>query len=152
MINALIEMLGQTIEVLDAESIRYAITGSVASSVHGEPCVSEDVDIILQAPTTKAAAIARRMPPRFYCDEDMLVDAARSLSMANLVDNRTGLKVDLSFVPTHGADQSRLPLFARTRGRTNSGTTRWASFVCGEHGSIGSTCLSMLGSWSLRKT
>jgi len=102
MTNALIETLGLTVEILDAENIRYAITGSVASSVHGEPCVSQDVDLILQASEEKAAAIARRLPARFYGEEDMLVDAARRLSLTNLVDNRTGLKVDLSFVPTDG--------------------------------------------------
>lgn len=102
MANALIDMLAETVRVLDEEQVRYAVAGSVASSVHGEPLVSQDVDLILQATPGQAGSIARKLSPRFYAPEDMLVEAARAHSMANIVDNRTGLKVDLSFVATTG--------------------------------------------------
>ena len=100
--NALRETLEETVRVLDEEGVLYAITGSVASSVHGEPIVSQDVDLVLHATPSQAAAIANRLTPRFYAPEDMLAEAARELSLTNMVDNRTGLKVDLSFVPRSG--------------------------------------------------
>jgi hypothetical protein len=100
--NVLINTLGEVAKILDKEGIPYAITGSVASSVFGEPFVSEDVDLVLHATPKEAGAIARQFPPRFYAPEDMLVEAAQKQTLANAIDNRTGLKVDLSFVPRTG--------------------------------------------------
>ena len=97
--NALLDTLTATVGVLDKLGVPYAITGSVASSVYGEPAVSEDVDLILRTTPEKARMIARRMHPRFYCEEDMLAEAASRFSLINIIDNRTSLKVDLSFVP-----------------------------------------------------
>jgi hypothetical protein len=79
----------------------HAITGSIASSVHGEPLASIDVDLIVLASTSDAAALAARLSPRFYAPEDILTNAAETAGFANLIDQRTSFKVDLSFV---GAD------------------------------------------------
>lgn len=100
--DALIETLTKTVEALDRESIRYAVTGSIASSVHGEPFMSEDVDLIVQASRRQAEALAALLSPRFYAPADMLGEAAERHSFTNVVDNRTGLKVDLSFIPATG--------------------------------------------------
>ena len=100
--NALIDLLTETVRVLDEVQVPYAIAGSVASSVHGEVFASLNVDLIVQASPEQAQAVARKLSPRFYAPEDMLAEAARGHSMANVADNRTGLKVDLSFVPATG--------------------------------------------------
>lgn len=97
--NALLDTLTATVNVLDELGVPYAITGSVASSVYGEPVVSQDVDLILQTTPEKARMIARQLQPRFYCEENMLAEAASRSSLINIIDNRTSLKVDLSFVP-----------------------------------------------------
>ncbi len=100
--NLLMETLVSVIDVLKQEGALYAVTGSVASSVHGEPFVSQDVDLILVALPQTAAAIAKGLPACFYAPEDMLSTAAKELTLANVIDNRTGLKVDLSFVRNDG--------------------------------------------------
>jgi len=96
--DALIEMLSSVADALDAASVTYAVTGSIASSVHGEPFASLDADIILIASRAQAGEIALSLQPRFYAPPDMLMEAAGRGSFANVVDNRTGLKVDFSFV------------------------------------------------------
>lgn len=100
--DILIETLKATADALEAERVVYAVTGSIASSVHGEPFMSEDVDLIVQASVDQARSLSGRLTPRFYAPQDMLVQAARELSLTNVVDNRTGLKADLSFIPQTG--------------------------------------------------
>lgn len=96
--NALIDLTGR----LDRLRIPYAITGSVAGAVHGEPVTSQDVDVLVQATSAQAAALADAMPDHFYRDREMLRTEAGRFGMANLVDTRTGFKIDLSFVPASG--------------------------------------------------
>lgn len=94
----LIELIECIAEMLDAEGAVYAITGSVASSIHGEPCTSLDLDVVVQMSPDQAAGVARRASGRFYVDPEMLRDAAVCHGMANLVDHRTAYKIDLSIL------------------------------------------------------
>ena len=96
--DALVNTLTEVADALEAIGVTYAVTGSIASSVHGEPFSSLDVDVILTASARETIDLADRLSPRFYAPRDMLVDAAERSAFANVVDNRTGLKVDLSFV------------------------------------------------------
>ena len=100
--DALIETLKEVTGILDSLRAPYAVTGSVASSVHGEPYSSLDVDLVLQATPQQATELAKRLTPRFYAPQDMLSEAARDRAFTNVIDNRTGLKVDLSFVSESG--------------------------------------------------
>ncbi len=94
--DPLIDVLSAVVTVLDRGGVLYAVTGSVASSILGEPRTSLDIDIVVQMSTAQARQIVRSLPPRFYCSERMLVDAVTDHSIANLIDQETGLKVDLS--------------------------------------------------------
>lgn len=66
------------------------------SSVFGEPMTSLDVDICLRMTEVEARRLSGLLPARFYRDEESLVDIARRGGMANLIDTRTHLKIDLS--------------------------------------------------------
>ncbi len=116
--DALIETLSEIVGALEATRVVYAIKGSVASSVHGEPYSSLDADIVVSSSVEQAAMLSARLSPRFYAPEDMLVDAARRSAFTNLVDNRTSLKVDVSFI---GEDSFlRATLRRRVRSRIGS--------------------------------
>lgn len=116
--DALIDMLCSICDALEKLDIPYAITGSIASGVHGEPFSSLVADLILAASASEAKTLSVEVSPRFYAPEDMLTEAARSFSFVNVVDNRTSLKVDLSFV---GTDPFlRLALERRVRTRIGS--------------------------------
>jgi hypothetical protein len=100
--NTLIEMLSTLTAALEEEGIVYAVTGSVASSRYGEPRMTQDVDIVLFATADEIARVGTRLRPRFYAPSDTLAAAAQSHDFANVVDNATGLKADLSFLPAKG--------------------------------------------------
>jgi len=96
--DALIETLTVVADALDAIGVPYAVTGSVASSVHGLTTSTYDADLIVLAGPKHAAALSEKLQPRFYAPEDMLLEAVRNHSFVNVVDNRTSYKVDFSFI------------------------------------------------------
>jgi hypothetical protein len=96
--DALIETLTVVADALDGMRVPYAVTGSVASSVHGLTTSTYDADLIVLASPKHAAALSEKLQPRFYAPQDMLLEAVRNHSFVNVVDNRTSYKVDFSFI------------------------------------------------------
>ncbi len=66
-------------EKLDEVGIPYAITGSVASGLHGEPVNSQDVDFVVRMTPQQARQLAQCFPKRFYFNADRLEAVAASL-------------------------------------------------------------------------
>lgn len=96
--NSILEVIAAVVKVLEAADIEYAITGSVASGLHGEPVSTQDVDIIVRMTPQQAQQVAGTLPRRFYCNEETLVEAARNGGFTNVIDMDTTFKVDLSVV------------------------------------------------------
>lgn len=97
--DPLIDVLQATVDVLEQARIAYAVTGSVASAIHGEPFPSQDVDIVVRMTVAQAREIADQLPQRFYRSIERLEEVARYGGIANLIDADSSLKVDLSVVP-----------------------------------------------------
>lgn len=94
--DPLVDVLGAVVAALRGAGVEYAVTGSIASSVHGEPITSQDVDIAVRMDRDQARAFVRLAPARFYRSEEAFESAVLRAGMANLVDMETGLKVDIS--------------------------------------------------------
>jgi hypothetical protein len=90
-----LELVAQVAEMLDDLDIAYALGGSMASSLVGEPRSTVDVDIAIKLENEAGVALLERATTEFYVP----IDAARSAIDAhpsfNLVDTAHGLKVDL---------------------------------------------------------
>ncbi|MBU0718946.1 MAG: nucleotidyltransferase family protein [Planctomycetes bacterium] len=97
--DPLIDVLQATVTALEEAGIPYAVTGSVASAIHGEPFVSQDVDIVIRMSVRQARQIAQALPHRFYRSAERLEEVAENGGIANLIDADSGLKVDLSILP-----------------------------------------------------
>jgi hypothetical protein len=95
----MLPLIQRVTSAMDQQGLLYAVTGSLASSTHGEPVSSIDVDVVVRMTTQQAARLARSLSPEFYADEQMLRSAAELHGMANVVDNRSGFKADISVVP-----------------------------------------------------
>lgn len=98
MFDPVIETLKFLADQLEALGISYAVTGSLASSVHSEPAQTMDGDVLVIALPSKAAVLSELLAPRFYAPQDMLVNAAQSGGFLNVIDGQTGIKIDLTFV------------------------------------------------------
>lgn len=97
--------LGETVaaiaDALDALGVRWAIGGSIASTTHGEPRATNDVDIVAALDESQARELCARLGPAFHADADTAADAVRRRSSFNVIDTRSFIKVDV-FVPAGG--------------------------------------------------
>jgi hypothetical protein len=102
------ELLKKVIEALEEVGIQYMLTGSVVSSLQGEPRSTHDIDLVIDIHQTAAKQLAKLFPPPdFYLDEDMILDAIHRKSMFNLIDITEGDKVDFWILTDESFDQSR---------------------------------------------
>lgn len=82
--------------ILDELNIRYAIGGSLASSVHGQARYTQDVDIAVEPFSGKERLFALRFPSdEYYVDEGMIRDAVIRRASFNILHLRTGFKIDI---------------------------------------------------------
>jgi hypothetical protein len=91
-----LDALTPAAEALERVGIPYAITGSIASGLYGEPLPSQDVDIVIRMTAMQARNLESALPRRFYRSGEHLVEIAEKGGMSNLLDAKTGLKIDLS--------------------------------------------------------
>ncbi len=102
------ELLKKVIQALDQIGIPYMITGSVVSSLQGEPRSTHDIDVIIAIQESKVHELVELFsPPDFYLDEDSFLEAINSQSMVNLIDLKGGDKVDFWILTDEPFDQSR---------------------------------------------
>lgn len=97
--NLILEVIGLVAEALEAAGIDYAIAGSMASGVHGEPVTTQGVEILVRMNEQQARTFSRTLPARFYHDEESLAEAARSGGFVNVIDMDTAFRVEVSRVP-----------------------------------------------------
>lgn len=72
------------------------LTGSFASSYHGAPRATQDIDLVIAPTAEQLRAFVKLLPQdEFYVDEGAAVEALKFEGQFNLVDMRTGWKVDL---------------------------------------------------------
>jgi hypothetical protein len=82
--------------VLDDLNIRYAIGGSLASSVHGYARQTQDADITVEPFPYKERLFVRRFPAdEYYADEQMIRDAVAGRSSFNILHLHTMFKIDV---------------------------------------------------------
>jgi len=102
------ELLRKVIQALDQAGIQYMITGSLASSLQGEPRSTHDIDMVIAIQESEVHKLIETFPPpNFYLDEDSILDAINRQSMFNLIDVKVGDKVDFWILTEEPFDQSR---------------------------------------------
>jgi hypothetical protein len=88
------ELLVEAIGYLEAAGIPYMITGSVASSFHGEPRATRDLDIVIDpAPAALGRLVDDLRTGGFYVDRDAAEDALRDRTQFNAI-GAEAIKVD----------------------------------------------------------
>jgi hypothetical protein len=92
-------LLGRVARLLDDARIPFMIAGSFASTVHGLPRTTQDLDLVIDPPSaTEFELLLASMPVEaYYVDVDAARDALRRRAMFNVIDLMSGWKVDLIF-------------------------------------------------------
>ena len=89
-------LLQRVVRILDGSRVPFMIAGSFASTVHGLPRTTQDLDIVIDPPDLAALdALVGSMPAdEYYVDAEMAHDALRRRTMFNVVDHVSGWKID----------------------------------------------------------
>src|SRR5439155_19941918 len=95
--NGFSELLARLVGALDGAKIPFMIAGSFASTAHGLPRTTQDLDVVIDPPDAAAveSLLGGFSPDDYYVDADAAREALRRRGMFNVIDNRTGWKVDL---------------------------------------------------------
>jgi hypothetical protein len=102
------ELLRKVVETLDQSGIDYMITGSVASSLQGEPRSTHDIDIVIAIQEADIENLVDTFsPPDYYLDAESIREAISRRSMFNLIAVAEGDKVDFWILTDQPFDQSR---------------------------------------------
>ncbi len=82
--------------VLDRTGIPHMLTGSFASSYHGSPRATQDIDVVISSTAQQIRALVALLPDSdYYVDEGAALEAQRIEGQFNIVDLATGWKIDL---------------------------------------------------------
>jgi hypothetical protein len=90
-------VLGRITDSLGRAGIPFMVAGSFASTTHGLPRSTQDLDLVIEPPGLAAIhALVRSLPKdQYYVDEDAASDAYARRGMFNVIDQTTGWKIDL---------------------------------------------------------
>ena len=100
---------------MEKAGIQYMLTGSIASSLQGEPRATHDIDIVVLIEQGSINPLMLSFPPpEFYLDRQSIISAVSQHGMFNLLDVRGGTKVDFWLLTDDPFDKSR---FSRRRRR-----------------------------------
>jgi hypothetical protein len=89
-------LLRKIITLLAASRIPHMVVGSFASTAHGEPRMTRDLDLVIDPrPDQLNEILAALDAEHYYVDPDVARDALRRRSMFNIIEIATGWKLDL---------------------------------------------------------
>lgn len=84
------------------------ITGSIASSLQGEPRATHDIDLIVRMGPKEVESLLNAFPsPDYYAEESAVRDAVSSGGMFNIVEAAEGDKIDFWLLTETPFDRSR---------------------------------------------
>jgi len=90
------ETLGRIVAALEAAGARYMVVGSFASSLHGQPRTTQDIDLVVDASPSVLESLLKSLPQsEWYVDLDAAREALRLRSMFNIIDLQSGWKADV---------------------------------------------------------
>jgi hypothetical protein len=81
--------------IFEKAGIRYLVGGSLASSLHGIPRSTQDVDIVADLNVQQVENILPLLSEHFYVDEEMAKDAVMRRSSFNVIDRELLYKLDI---------------------------------------------------------
>lgn len=90
------DFLARLVERLEAAQVPYMLAGSVASTFHGMPRSTQDVDVVVELSSQSLSKLLSELPDdAYYVSADAARDALRRQAQFNIIDLATGWKADL---------------------------------------------------------
>jgi hypothetical protein len=90
----------------DEIGIAYMIGGSVASSMHGFPRFTRDVDLVADIREEHISPLKTALQEEFYIDDEMIRDAITTQSSCSILQLSTMVKADIFVLKSDAWSQS----------------------------------------------
>ncbi len=95
MIPEIVRVALQVIEILEDLSISYHVGGSFASSIHGVPRQTRDLDLAVDLNVGHVRKLVSRLASDFYVDSERVRSAINHRESFNVVHLDSGFKIDM---------------------------------------------------------
>jgi hypothetical protein len=95
-------------QALEKIGIRYAVGGSLSSSLHGVMRSTLDVDIVADLRLEQIPPLIAAFSEEFYADDEMMRHAIQRRGSFNLIHYETSFKVDIFVAKLRAFDQMQL--------------------------------------------
>ena len=101
-------LLERVVAALEGAGIGYMVSGSLASSLQGEPRATHDIDLVIEARPDDSARLLKALEaPDLYLDGEAVREAVRRRRPFNLIQPATGDKVDFWPLTDEAYDRER---------------------------------------------
>jgi hypothetical protein len=105
------EVLQRITVALDRAGVAYMLTGSFASAYYGSLRSTQDIDLVITATPEQLQTLIQGLSSgEYYADLDAALEAFKRESMFNVIDLRTGWKIDMIICKSRAFSQEE---FAR---------------------------------------
>jgi hypothetical protein len=101
-------ILGEVVRVFEDLHIPYLVGGSMASSVHGEPRFTRDIDLVADIGEAQVSPLVTALAEQFYADEDLFRAALTRQDCVNIIHLAAAYKIDIFFPGEDGWGQQQL--------------------------------------------
>lgn len=92
------DLFQRLIPILDGAGVEYMVTGSLASSVHGTPRSTQDIDLVIDADRAGVLSLVQGLADdQYYVSEESALRALSQGGQFNVIDYQTGWKIDFIF-------------------------------------------------------
>lgn len=116
-----LEVALEVARLLEQLEIPYLAAGSLASSLHGEPRSTNDVDFVVDLLPGRVPGFLTALGDHYYVSAEAVTEAVRAGGAFNLIHFATAVKVDLFVAGDDAFDAERLATRRRERiGATDS--------------------------------
>jgi hypothetical protein len=88
-------VVAKVARAFDELAITYLVGGSLASSLHGIPRATQDVDLVAEISFSHVEALCRLLAGEFYIDAGVIRDAIQRRATFNVVHLGTMFKADV---------------------------------------------------------
>jgi hypothetical protein len=103
------DLLRKVADTLGRLHVDYAVVGSIASSMYGEPRNTNDIDIVLDLQPDDIAPFCEEFPaPEFYLNKAAVASAVSKRFQFNIIHPTSGFKVDCILTGTNAFDTNQL--------------------------------------------
>lgn len=120
--NSEFDVLRDVIGRLDGAGIPYMLTGSIAMSVHAEPRMTRDVDIVVELAERDVGRVVELFAKDYYVSEEAVRSAISNRGLFNLFHYIKLVKVDLIL---RSEDEFQAHIFARRGHHVVRGQGAW---------------------------